>query len=115
MNSKVVLITGVSRGIGHSLANVFTREHYTVVGFSRSQPEGGVAQWIQGDMTSLKDRERLVRQMKDQYGKLDILINNAGIGLIETWDQTGEKDFRYLFELNFFFRRRTYHAFAAPS
>ena len=102
MNSKVVLITGGSRGIGRSLGSVFTSEQYTVVVFSRSQPEDGTIQWIQGDMTSREDRERLVRQMKDQYGKLDVLINNAGVGLIEPWDQTEEKDLRYLFELNFF-------------
>jgi len=101
---KVVLITGVSKGIGRALAAEFRRHGVTVVGVSRSEPESDVPLdvWLQGDVTVPGDRERIVTRVRERCGRLDVLVNNAGRGIQEAWETMGEDDLRAIFELNFF-------------
>ncbi|MBQ9274259.1 MAG: SDR family oxidoreductase [Succinivibrio sp.] len=86
MNEQVILITGTSRGIGESLARTFLSRGFKVVGCSRSEP-----QWL--DTTAATDNythfcldvrdetqtRKIFAVIKQKYGRLDALINNAGI------------------------------------
>ena len=102
MRKKVAIITGISGGIGTALGNKFESESIIVVGFSRTSPIGKYNHWIKGDINIKEDRIRLRDEIIEKYGTIDILVNNSGQGLIETWENTSEIDLRSIFDTNFF-------------
>ncbi|MDQ7251161.1 SDR family oxidoreductase [Dongia sedimenti] len=88
---KVVLVTGAGRGIGAAIARAAGKAGYRVVvnyGRSREAAEGvvrdivsggGEAIAVQGDVASESDVVRLFQTVDERYGRLDALVNNAGI------------------------------------
>ena len=89
LEGKVVLITGAGSGIGRAMAILFAKEgaKVSVVDIVDSggqetveviKQNGGVAQFIHCDVTKASDVEQTIRTTVNAYGKLDILINNAG-------------------------------------
>ena len=99
--SKVLLVTGAGRGIGAAIARAAGKEGYKVVvnyGRSKDAAEGvvrdikaagGEAVAIQGDMASERDIVALFAAVDKTYGRLDALVNNAGVigprGRVETF------------------------------
>jgi NAD(P)-dependent dehydrogenase (short-subunit alcohol dehydrogenase family) len=78
---KVAIVTGASRGIGAGIAAAFNRLGYAVVATSRSiEPsrEHDVLT-VNGDIADPDTAERIVEQALDRFGRVDTLINNAGI------------------------------------
>jgi 3-oxoacyl-[acyl-carrier protein] reductase len=92
MNKQVTLITGASRGIGRQIAVDCAQEgHPVVINFARSHEsaeevvasiidEGGQAIAVQGDVSIEADARRVISATIDHYGRLDCVINNAGVG-----------------------------------
>jgi NAD(P)-dependent dehydrogenase (short-subunit alcohol dehydrogenase family) len=78
---KVAVITGASRGIGAGLAAAFRRAGYGVVATSRSIPTSDEPDLltVQADITEAETAERVVEQALGRFGRIDSLINNAGI------------------------------------
>ncbi|MGI0092222.1 MAG: SDR family NAD(P)-dependent oxidoreductase [Nitrososphaerales archaeon] len=87
---KVAIVTGGARGIGAAIATAYAREGAKVVITSRTrselditakaiQSQGGEVLPIQGDVSNIKDVERVVQTALGQFGKIDILVNNAGV------------------------------------
>lgn len=102
-HDRTVLITGASRGIGLALAREFRTHSFCVVGVSRSEiPEGAVDKWIQADVATDAGQAIVERKIASQVASLDVLINNAGRGIQETWESMDEADLRAVMELNFF-------------
>ena len=89
--NKVMLVTGASRGIGAAVARAAARAGYRVgVNFHRSadaarevvdaiRASGGEAVALQADVGRLGEVERLFAALDDAFGRLDVLVNNAGI------------------------------------
>ena len=89
-STPVALITGASRGLGAFLAQELSRDGYAVVIHHRGgrQPavrlaqairrEGGVAEVLRADLSRSADMEILFRRIRTRFGRLDVLINNAG-------------------------------------
>ncbi|HZZ42868.1 MAG TPA: SDR family NAD(P)-dependent oxidoreductase [Tepidisphaeraceae bacterium] len=85
--NKVVIVTGASRGIGGSAAISFAKEGATVIGIARTTPTDIAAEAgkrfhsIPFDLgsASVPDIQKLVAEILSQHGKIDALINNAGI------------------------------------
>jgi 3-oxoacyl-[acyl-carrier protein] reductase len=87
---KIVLVTGASRGIGKAVALAFAeKKAFVVVNYDRSERQaedtvetirirGGEAVKIQADVGRRGDVERMFRAIKKNYGRLDVLVNNAG-------------------------------------
>jgi NAD(P)-dependent dehydrogenase (short-subunit alcohol dehydrogenase family) len=78
---KVAVITGASHGIGAGLVAGFRRSGYAVVGTSRSIPSSDAPDYlsVQGDIADAETAERVVERALDRFGRIDSLINNAGI------------------------------------
>lgn len=82
MDKPITLITGTSKGIGKHLANHYLSKGHTVVGCSRHQPEWSSDLDYVHHALDVADEKAvcgLMRSIKREYGRLDHLINNAGI------------------------------------
>jgi NAD(P)-dependent dehydrogenase (short-subunit alcohol dehydrogenase family) len=78
---KVAIITGASQGIGAGLVDGFCRSGYAVVGTARSirrSDEPGYLT-VEGDIARAETADHVVEQALDRFGRIDTLINNAGI------------------------------------
>lgn len=117
LENKVVLITGSSRGIGNAIAREFVREKARVVVCgSRLESATKAIEEIKKDFNvdddhllpvglNVKDTEdmkRVVSEVINKWGRIDVLINNAGItSNVSLLDSTDE-EFREMFDINFF-------------
>jgi 3-oxoacyl-[acyl-carrier protein] reductase len=91
LKDKIALVTGASRGIGHASCLALAKEGATIVGTARSASDlaalegaiagvGGKARTFTGDVTRSSDVASVVAQTVDAFGRIDVLVNNAGIG-----------------------------------
>lgn len=88
---QVALVTGASRGIGRATAIELSKKGYTVVINYAGNKEaaenvkkeiesiGGSAITIQGNVANTEDVDRIFSEIKEKYGRIDVLVNNAGI------------------------------------
>lgn len=78
---KVALVTGASQGIGEALAAAFRSHGYALVATSRSIPPSGEPDLltVRGDIAQPETAERVVEQALARFGRIDTLVNNAGI------------------------------------
>lgn len=108
---KTAIITGGSRGIGLAISLRLANEGYQLALFSRTKNqacvemlEGVGAKFIcvQGDISSTTDRERLLQETLKAYGRVDVLVNNAGVAPIERNDilNMSETSWDYVLNIN---------------
>jgi short-subunit dehydrogenase len=110
---RVVLITGASSGIGRAAARAYAAQGAHLVLAARREEllrevsreleaMGARTLTVRCDITQAADVERLMREAEAQFGGVDILINNAGIGLFGPVEALAEEQLRQVFEVNFF-------------
>jgi NAD(P)-dependent dehydrogenase (short-subunit alcohol dehydrogenase family) len=108
--SRVWFITGASRGFGRSFAQAALARGERVVATAR-RPEqlaelveqgGENALAVQLDVTDRAQVERAVHRAVERFGRLDVVVNNAGYGLSGALEETTEEEARAQFETNFF-------------
>lgn len=91
LDDKVAIVTGAGRGVGQGIARVLSEAGASIVATARTADQveataqeirasGGKAVALAGDVTSRADNERAVEAAMDAYGRIDIVINNAGAG-----------------------------------
>ena len=114
MAQKTALVTGASRGIGRGIAIELARAGFRVAinyaGNAAAAAEalqlvkdaGGDGFIVQGDVASAPDRERLVSETVKQFGRIDLLVNNAGVAPNVRADllDAGEESFDRLYAIN---------------
>ncbi|WP_238933612.1 SDR family oxidoreductase [Brevibacillus choshinensis] len=108
MNDKVVLITGGARGIGNTVAKFLAKEGATVWITSRqaqqphliSKISSGEIGEVRLDVTDEKNVQAVFERMDTLYGKLDVLINNAGISVFKPIEETTLKEWDDAFLTN---------------
>jgi len=119
MLGKIVIVTGASSGIGRAVAAEFARNGSAVVAVGRSEKElmsisesigdtEGTIQPHLADVTEMSQLERIVTETVDKFGKIDVLVNSAGIiknGSIENttlddWDKMMNINLRAVFALS---------------
>jgi 3-oxoacyl-[acyl-carrier protein] reductase len=110
--NKVAVVTGASKGIGADIAKSLAAEGASVVvNYSSSKEgadkvvaaiaaKGGKAIAVQGDVSKQADITRLFAETKKAFGRLDVLVNNAGIYAFAPLDQITEELFHSQFNLN---------------
>jgi NAD(P)-dependent dehydrogenase (short-subunit alcohol dehydrogenase family) len=110
-NGKVALITGANKGLGKEIAIQLAREGYTVVLAARDEAagrsaadaivkEGGDAHAVKLEVTSADDIASVVAYLDKTFGKLDVLVNNAGVALEWNAEGTTVDRFRQTLETN---------------
>ena len=111
--SKIVFISGASKGIGLEIAHIFSKNNYQVIGTSRGNfsldklIDDSNAISVKLDVTNRNEIESLYKELKDQKLLPDILINNAGVTndqlflrmTYDQWDQTINTNLNGVFNL----------------
>jgi NAD(P)-dependent dehydrogenase (short-subunit alcohol dehydrogenase family) len=107
---KVWLITGCSTGFGRALAKEVLKSGYHVAVAARNTNDikdiilGNEAKAIvvKLDVTKPQEIEEAVKMTKEKFGRIDVLVNNAGIGYFGAIEESEEEAVRNMFEINFF-------------
>lgn len=112
LSNKIVLVTGASRGIGAEVANQLANAGAKViVNYSGNQADankvidvikknGGDAIALQADVSKTEDVKTLFDKSIAYYGKIDVLVNNAGIMINKLIKDTTDEDFTRQFDIN---------------
>ena len=99
---KVVVITGASKGIGYAAAKLFSDNGYTVYALSRSACNLDKVNHISCDVTESEIFKKTIKEIFEAEKQIDVLVNNAGMGISGSVEKTDSTDAKRLFELNFF-------------
>ena len=114
MSKKVAIVTGASRGIGRGIALALAARNWAVsINYKgnaeaaaevaqEAEKNGGQALVIQADIAQTKDRQRLVAKTLDKYGRIDLLVNNAGMAPRQRTDilETSEASYDEVMAVN---------------
>jgi short-subunit dehydrogenase len=107
IKGKVAIVTGASAGIGIATAKLLSKMGAKLALVARSQDileslakelPNSIA--IAADISKPRDVERMVKQTYDWFGRIDVLVNNAGQGYDAPVEKTDDKVFSYLFDLD---------------
>jgi len=118
MDGRVAVVTGASRGIGEAVARRFASEGATVAVVARTEQQqdqrlpgtihdtvdairaaGGRAVAVQADLSVPEDRARIVPEVEDALGPVDVLVNNAAVTFFIPVADFPEKRYRLMFEV----------------
>ena len=108
IEQKVAVITGASQGIGAALVKAYRDRNYRVVATARSIKPSNDEELlaIPGDIADWKTAERVISEGVKKFGRIDTLVNNAGIFVAKPFTQYNEADYRNVLGVNLdgFFR-----------
>jgi len=103
-SGKTAIVTGASSGIGRASAEALARAGFTVFGTSRSKASSNPAQvsMLTCDVTDGDSVSALVATVLAQTGRIDLLVNNAGVGLLGGAEESSVAQVQSLFDVNLF-------------
>jgi len=111
-NNRIALVTGGSRGIGKAISLALARKGITVcINYSSNEDEanktikeieaeGGIAVGLKGSVSDVNDIKKIVKEIINRYGKIDICINNAGITRDKLFLMMQEEDWKEVISVN---------------
>ena len=103
VSKKVILVTGASSGIGKTCVEFLSQKGYKVYGTSRKPPaQTSPWQMIQMDVNNDASVKKAINDIVIKEGRLDVVVNNAGMGVAGSVEQTTVEEIKFQFETNFF-------------
>lgn len=111
LENKTIIITGSGRGIGKYIAKRLGKEGANIVVTGRVESDiekvcneinddGGSAIFIKGDVTREEDVRDIINKTIHKFGKIDVLVNNAGVGLRKLLWETRVEEFEEIMDVN---------------
>src|SRR3569833_269436 len=111
LDGQIAIITGAGRGVGRGIATVLADAGATIVCSARTKTEidetvaliekaGGKAVALTADVMKKADLVKLTEDTMAQFGRIDILINNAGGNEFRPFLEIGEEEFKFHFDWN---------------
>ena len=108
LNNKIAVVTGGNSGIGLATARRFAAEGAKVIITGRRKEAideavasiGEAASGIVADASNLADTDRMVEQIRQEHGRIDVLFLNAGVAPLSPFEQTDEASFDQVFGIN---------------
>jgi 3-oxoacyl-[acyl-carrier protein] reductase len=112
LDGQVVIVTGASRGIGKAIAELFGREGAkTVVNYNTSDKQaqavanrivsrGGEAICAKADVSKSEEVKRMIETTVKMYGRIDVLVNNAGVLITKDFFDTNEDEWDKTIDVN---------------
>lgn len=100
MNKKTIIITGSSSGIGFTLAEYFGKQGHQVYGLSRKKVDSPFFISIPTDITEEQQIDNAIQEILNKEKSVDILINNAGMGMVGSVEDATKEEINRLFNLN---------------
>jgi len=106
---RVAVVTGAARGLGRVVASVLAREGYRLVLADRSPVDETAAEvelvhaaalGVVADVSSEADVTRLAAETLERFGRVDVLVNNAGVSLLAAAEATRTEDWRRVIDIN---------------
>ncbi len=107
LQNKKVLVTGGTKGIGQSITKEFLELGAEVLIVARSVKNFKIDNsskltTLEGDVSDTEFRKKLTQKVKEDWGKLDVLVNNVGTNVRKKFIDYNEAEYRQLFEVNLF-------------
>lgn len=113
MDRKVVIITGGSRGIGAATVEAFAKADYNVViNYVKNDAVASTLKTkieslysvsvllLKGDISKEEDVNKIVQEVKNKFGRIDVLVNNAGIAIDQILEDKTVKEFKRVVDVN---------------
>lgn len=110
LDAKVAIVTGAGRGIGRGIAEQLAAEGATVIVSSVGEESarataaaiGGPSIALRADVTSKASVEALVREVTDRFGRIDVLVNNAGWDKVQPFLESDESDWEKVIAISLY-------------
>lgn len=111
-NCMVAVITGVTGGIGKAIAESFAQKGTRIAGVARNKQRvnevlrhmhqiyGAEFLAIEADVSRIEDVENMVSVVMEKFKRIDVLINNAGVGIFDSIINVEPKDWEYIMDVN---------------
>lgn len=108
LEGKVAIITGAAKGMGATHARTFVEEGAKVVigdvdeekGSALAEELGENAKFVKLDVSNADDWANVVQETEDAFGPVNVLVNNAGVGIYKPIDELTEKDFEITYKVD---------------
>jgi short-subunit dehydrogenase len=100
MGYSTAIVTGASRGIGLALGRVFLSRGLNVILAARTPPPELTEHWIETDVAEEESVRGLVAAARERFGRVDVLVNNAGIGWARSFAETDVETIRRTIDVN---------------
>ena len=100
LDGRSVVVTGASSDIGEAIARRFVSEGALVVIGSRSEPDVAGTTWVPTDVAHPSEADALIAAAVEDHGRLDVLVNNAGVQVLNTLADTTDGEFDHVMGVN---------------